>query len=63
MVSPGGVMTDLSAGLRDSRGGVNESEWMTVDEVVDGVMFVLNQEGAAHTDEVVLRRYASEPWR
>ncbi len=63
MVSPGGVMTELSASLRDSRGGVNESEWMTTEEVAEAVLYICNQDGAATTDELVLRRFASEPWR
>ena len=63
MVSPGGVMTDLSAALRDSRGGVEESEWMTPAEVAEAVLYICSQDGAAITDELVLRRFASEPWR
>lgn len=63
MVSPGGVMTDLSRELRESRGAVNASEWMTVEEVAEAVAYIARQDGAASTDELVLRRYASEPWR
>ena len=63
MVSPGGVLTDLSKELRESRGVVDESEWMTVDEVVEAVLYICSQEGPATTDELVLRRFASESWR
>ena len=63
MVSPGGVLTDLSKELRESRGAVDESEWMTVDEVVEAVLYICSQEGPATTDELVLRRFASEAWR
>ena len=63
MVSPGGVLTDLSQELRDSRGAVDESEWMTVDEVVEAVLYICSQEGPATTDELVLRRFESESWR
>lgn len=63
VVSPGGVLTDLSAGLRRSRGNVNESEWMTAEEVAEAVYYVATQEGAATTDELKLRRFASDPWR
>ena len=63
MVSPGGVLTDLSKELRESRGVVDESEWMTVDEVVEAVLYICSQEGPATTDELVLRRFASEAWR
>lgn len=63
MVSPGGVMTDLSEPLRRSRGGVNEADWMTPEEVAKAVTYICTQDGAAATDELVLRRFASEPWR
>ncbi|NCO34429.1 MAG: hypothetical protein AUJ92_10105 [Armatimonadetes bacterium CG2_30_59_28] len=63
VVSPGGVLTDLSAGLRESRGNVDESEWMTAEEVADAVYYVASQDGAAFTDELSLRRFVSEPWR
>jgi len=63
MVSPGGVLTDLSKELRESRGAVDESEWMTVDEVVEAVLYICSQEGPATTDELVLRRFESDAWR
>ena len=63
IVAPGGVLTDMSKDLRISRGDNNEDAWLTPKQVVEGVMFVLNQEGASFTDELVLRRFASEPWR
>jgi NAD(P)-dependent dehydrogenase (short-subunit alcohol dehydrogenase family) len=63
MVSPGGVVTELSRELRESRGAENPTDWMTAEEVADAVLYIVNQEGAAVTDELVLRRFASEPWR
>jgi 3-oxoacyl-[acyl-carrier protein] reductase len=63
VIAPGGVLTGLSKELRDSRGGVNESEWMTPEEVARTILYLCTQHGAALTDELVLRRYESEPWR
>lgn len=63
VVSPGGVLTELSEDLLASRGSSQASEWMTPEEVADGVMYVISQNGAAMTDELVLRRSMSEPWR
>jgi 3-oxoacyl-[acyl-carrier protein] reductase len=63
MVSPGGVLTELSKSLLKSRGESQSSEWMTADEVANGVLYIATQEGAAMTDELVLRRGMSEPWR
>lgn len=63
MVSPGGVLTGMTEDLRASRGGGQDSEWMTPDEVADGIHYIATQDGPAATDELVLRRYASEPWR
>ncbi len=64
MVSPGGVLTDLSTDLLNSRGGAAQaSDWMTAGEVADGVYYIVSQNGPAMTDELVLRRSASEPWR
>jgi 3-oxoacyl-[acyl-carrier protein] reductase len=63
MVSPGGVLTDLSRELRESRGDVESSDWMTAEEVARAVVYIAKQDGAATTDEIVLRRFASEPWR
>lgn len=62
LVAPGGVLTDLSAALRNSR-QADPTEWMTPDEVADAVAFCAEQDGVAITDEIVLRRFASEPWR
>jgi hypothetical protein len=36
---------------------------MTVEEVAQAAVYLCNQDGAAFTDELVLRRYESEPWR
>lgn len=64
MVSPGGVLTDLSKDLRLSRGEPEDSsEWMTPEEVARAVLYLCTQDGAAITDELCLRRFASEPWR
>ena len=63
VIAPGGVLTGLSKELRESRGGVNESEWMTPEEVARAILYLCTQDGAALTDELVLRRYESEPWR
>ena len=63
VIAPGGVLTGLSKELRESRGGVIESEWMTPEEVARAILYLCTQHGAALTDELVLRRYESEPWR
>jgi len=63
VVSPGGVLTDLSAALRQARGATKPEEWMTPEEVAQAVLYICTQDGAAMTDELVLRRYKSEPWR
>ena len=63
IVAPGGVLTDMSKDLRESRGDHDDAAWLTPAQVVDGVMFMLNQEGASFTDELVLRRFNSEGWR
>lgn len=63
VVAPGGVLTELSAPLRESRGGVKLEEWMTAEEVAEACVYVCTQSGAAVSDELVLRRYKSEPWR
>lgn len=63
IVAPGGVLTDMSKKLMASRGDFNEEAWITPAQIADGVMFVLHQEGAAFTDELVIRRFESEPWR
>ncbi len=63
VLAPGGVMTGLSKELRDSRGNVAEGTWMTPEEVAQAVLYLCTQDGAAVTDELVLRRFESEPWR
>lgn len=64
MLSPGGVLTELSADLRTSRGeAVDSPEWMTVEEIARAALYLCTQDGAAISDELILRRYASEPWR
>lgn len=63
IVAPGGVLTDMSKKLMASRGDFNEEAWITPQQITDGVMFVLHQDGAAFTDELVIRRFESEPWR
>ncbi|MEM4204726.1 MAG: SDR family oxidoreductase [Candidatus Methanomethylicaceae archaeon] len=64
VLSPGGVLTNLSKELRASRGEPEDSsEWMTPEEVAQAVLYLCTQEGAAMTDELCLRRFASEPWR
>ncbi len=64
MLSPGGVLTGLSSKLRASRGESGDSpEWMTADEIARASLYLCTQDGAAMTDELVLRRFASEPWR
>ncbi|MCC6484472.1 MAG: SDR family oxidoreductase [Armatimonadetes bacterium] len=62
LVSPGGVMTDLSKELRASR-NANADEWMSPAEVADAIVFCAMQTGVAVSDEVALRRFQSEPWR
>ncbi len=63
VVSPGGAHTELSRELLSTRSPAEASEWMSPDEVADAVLFVATQDGPAMTDDLVLRRYASEPWR
>ena len=64
LLSPGGVLTELSQDLRASRGESEDSpEWMTSEEVANAALYLCSQTGAAFTDELILRRYASEPWR
>lgn len=63
VVSPGGAHTELSRDLLSTRGPAEASEWMTPEEVADGVCYIAGQDGPAHTDDLVLRRFASEPWR
>lgn len=63
VVSPGGALTELSTELLATRKPSEAEEWMTPEEVADAVYYVAAQEGPATTDELVLRRFASEPWR
>ena len=64
MLSPGGVLTELSRDLRQFRNEPEDSpEWMTAQECAEGALYLCTQTGAAFTDELVLRRFASEPWR
>jgi len=64
MLSPGGVLTELSRELRAFRNEPEDSpEWMTCEEVAKAALYLCTQDGAAFTDELVLRRFASEPWR
>lgn len=64
VLSPGGVLTGLSSGLRADRGESEDSpEWMTPEEIARAAVYLCTQDGAAFSDELILRRYASEPWR
>ncbi len=64
VLSPGGVLTELSEPLRKSRGvSEDDPDWMTSEEVAKAAIYLCSQEQAAFTDELVLRRFASEPWR
>lgn len=64
MLSPGGVLTELSRELRASRGEPEDSpEWMTPEEVAQAAVYLCTQTGAGTTDELILRRYMAESWR
>lgn len=63
VLAPGGVMTELSRHLRESRGGADDSNWMSAEEVAAAVLYLCTQTGPAITDELALRRFESEPWR
>ncbi len=63
VVSPGGAHTDLSRDLLSTRSPAEASEWMTPEEVADAVCYIAGQDGPGHTDDLTLRRFASEPWR
>ncbi|MGC8863323.1 MAG: SDR family oxidoreductase, partial [Armatimonadota bacterium] len=64
LLSPGGVLTGLSSELRASRGEPeNSPDWMTPEEIAQAAIYLCTQDGAATTDELILRRFASEPWR
>lgn len=63
VLAPGGVLTGLSQELRESRGNEQDSDWMTVEEIAEAAVYLCTQDGPAMTDELILRRYESEPWR
>lgn len=63
VISPGGAHTELSRELLATRSPAEVAEWMTPEEVAAAVHYIVTQDGPAHTDELVLRRFASEPWR
>jgi len=63
VVSPGGALTELSKDLLATRSPSEAAEWMTPEQVAEGVYYIATQDGPGMTDELVLRRFASEPWR
>jgi len=63
VVSPGGVLTELSEELLSTRSPSEAAEWMTAEEVAAAIYYIATQDGPATTDELVLRRFAGEPWR
>jgi NAD(P)-dependent dehydrogenase (short-subunit alcohol dehydrogenase family) len=64
MLNPGGVLTEMSSKLRADRGESEDSpEWITAEEVARAALYLCTQDAAAFTDELILRRFASEPWR
>lgn len=64
MLSPGGVLTELSSELRASRGEAEGSvDWMTAEEVAEAAVYLCTQNGAATTDDLILRRLKAESWR
>ena len=63
VVSPGGVLTGFSEELLASRGASEAAKWMSAEEVADAIYYAASQDGPAFTDELVLRRFESEPWR
>lgn len=63
VISPGGVVTELSRELRESRGPVDPADWMTPEEVAEAAVYIATQDGAAMTDDLILRRYKSDSWR
>lgn len=63
VLAPGGVLTELSKDLRESRGDAKDKDWMSAEEVAQAALYLCTQYGPAMTDELVLRRYESEPWR
>lgn len=58
-LSPGGVDTPMARRARDD---VNFAEWMKPEEVAQAALFLLNQDGVAVTDHLILRRAPSAPW-
>ena len=64
MLSPGGVLTGMSRDLRASRGESEDSPaWITSEEIAESALYMCCQQGVAISDEIVLRRFESEPWR
>lgn len=63
VLAPGGVLTELSRELRESRGNDDDTDWMSTEEVAQAALYLCSQNGPATTDELVLRRYESDPWR
>jgi len=63
VISPGGVVTELSHELRESRGPADPADWMTPEEVAEAAVYIATQDGPAMTDELILRRYKSDSWR
>lgn len=63
VLAPGGVLTELSRELRKSRGKVDDTAWMSPEEVAQAALYLCSQNGPGITDELVLRRYESDPWR
>jgi 3-oxoacyl-[acyl-carrier protein] reductase len=64
LLSPGGVLTEMTTELRASRNEPPDSpDWMTPEEVAQAALYLCTQDGPAVTDELVLRRYKSAPWR
>lgn len=64
MLSPGGVLTELTDDLRASRNEPPDApDWMRPEEVAEGALYLCTQDGPGVTDELVLRRYKSAPWR
>ncbi len=64
LLSPGGVRTEMTTELRAFRNEPEDSpDWMTAEEVAEAALYLCGQEGAGVTDEIVLRRFKSAPWR
>ena len=64
LLSPGGVRTEMTTELRASRNEPEDSpDWMTAKEVAEAALYLCGQDGVGVTDELVLRRFKSAPWR